>query len=75
MRVPFSSFSSDWSEYTGNCDTRDPSGTQHACCSAATPSVCPTAAQLAQISGLQLWAEGVEGEFEMEVRRIAVGPA
>lgn len=75
VRVPFAAFSSDWSEYTGNCDTRDPSGTQHSCCSTRTPSVCPTAEHLRTIDGLQVWAEGVEGNFHLELREIALGPA
>ena len=29
VRVPFSSFSVDWSDFTGECGGKDPDGTQH----------------------------------------------
>lgn len=73
VRVPFSSFSVDWSEYTGACDTKDPTGEQHTCCGPAHPEVCPTAAHLAAITSLELWAEGVEGQFALDVKSIAAG--
>ena len=41
----------------------------------ARPSTCPSAAQLARIQGLELWAEGVEGDFAIEIKEIAAGPA
>ena len=34
IKVPLSSFSVDWSDYTGECTTKDPTGEQHVCCSA-----------------------------------------
>lgn len=73
VRVPFSSFSAGTSEYTGRCDTKDPTGLQHHCCGTAHPELCPTAAHLSAITGLALWAEGVEGDFSLEVRAIAAG--
>ena len=74
VRVPFSAFSVDTSEYTGRCDTTDPGGGTHRCCSAEHPEVCPRAEHLASLRSLQLWAEGVEGAFSLEVRSIAAGP-
>jgi hypothetical protein len=74
VRVPFSAFSVDTSEYTGRCDTTDPGGGTHHCCSAQHPEVCPQAQHLASLRSLQLWAEGVEGAFSLEVRSIAAGP-
>ena len=46
VRVPFSAFSVDTSEYTGRCDTTDPGGGTHHCCSAQHPEVCPQAQHL-----------------------------
>jgi len=75
VRVPFSSFSVDWSDYTGRCDTKDPrDGFQHHCCSAEHPEVCPGAEHLAEITGLELWAEGVAGDFDIKIASIAAGP-
>ena len=74
VRVPFSTFSVDWSDYTGSCDSKDPGGYQHVCCSTAHPEVCPTAHHLSSITMLGLWAEGVEGSFELDVKQIAAGP-
>lgn len=70
VRVPFSSFSYDWSGYTGNCDTKDPGifGKQHHCCSSEHPEVCPTAKFLSEITDVEVWAEGVKGDFHIEVR-------
>ena len=74
VRVPFSDFSVDTSEYTGRCDTTDPNGLHHHCCSAAHPEVCPMPDHLRSLRGMQLWAEGVEGAFELEIRSIEAGP-
>jgi hypothetical protein len=74
VRVPFSTFSVDTSEYTGRCDTTDPNGLHHHCCSAAHPEVCPTAAHLRSLTGVSVWAEGVAGDFELELARIEAGP-
>jgi len=75
VNVPFDSFSYDWSGYTGRCDTKDPSGAfgpgkQHHCCGADHPEVCPTADYLKKISDVEVWAEGVEGDFHIEVKKI-----
>ena len=74
VKVPFNKFSVDWSDYTGECDTKDPTGEQHVCCSAANPEVCPTAQHLATVTSLGVWAEGVEGDFHIEIQSIGAGP-
>jgi len=74
VKIPFSSFSVDWSDYTGDCDTKDPNGYQHVCCDAEHPGVCPQAHHLANIESFEVWAEGVEGDFELELQSIAAGP-
>jgi len=74
VRVPFSSFSVDWSEFTGSCATRDPDGTQHVCCSAEHPEVCPRGEHLASLRSISVWAEGAEGDFDLELHSIAAGP-
>lgn len=75
VKVPFTSFSIDWSDFTGRCDTKDPNnGFQHHCCSAEHPEVCPTAENLAHITSLEIWAEGVEGEFDLRIISIGAGP-
>ena len=70
VAIPFSQFSKDWSPYTGNCDTKDPTGVQHHCCSSAHPEVCPTKRNLHDIMELGLWTEGVAGDFHLEVQWI-----
>lgn len=75
VKVPFSNFSVDWSDYTGRCDTKDPrDGFQHHCCTAEHPDVCPKAEHLGQITSLELWAEGVAGNFDIKVFSIGAGP-
>merc|ERR1719498_1166336 len=73
VAVPFENFSNDWSAYTGRCDTVDPNGKKHKCCSKETPEVCPTDKNLADISQFGLWTEGVAGEFHIEVQWIRAG--
>lgn len=70
VTLPFSQFSSDWSDYTGDCSTKDPDGYQHVCCSPFNPEVCPDAKRLAQITGFSLWAEGAEGDFLLQFTQI-----
>lgn len=72
VSIPMSDFSYDWSDFTGRCDTKDPGtdGVQHHCCSAAHPEVCPTAEALGGISSVAVWAEGVAGDFHLEVKSI-----
>lgn len=72
--IPFNKFSNDWSPYTGRCDTKDPTGKQHYCCS-EKPSVCIQPKNLKDISQIGIWAEGVEGDFKLELNYIAAGSA
>lgn len=73
VTVPFSSFSCDWSAYTGACDTKDPGlfGKQHHCCSDKHPEKCPSTAALSAITGVEVWAEGAEGKFHLELQEIS----
>lgn len=73
VAIPFNQFSNDWSPYTGDCFTKDPTGLQHYCCSASHPEVCPTAKNLRQINQLSLWTEGVAGNFSLNVIWIGAG--
>jgi hypothetical protein len=73
ISVNMSSFSYDWSPYTGKCDTKDPTGQQHHCCTESTPQYCPTAKFLSGITNLEIWAEGAEGDFHLEVEWFGVG--
>lgn len=72
VAIPFSGFSNDWSSYTGDCDTKDPNSraTQHHCCDADHPDVCPTAKNLRDISQIGLWTEGHAGNFHLEIQRL-----
>jgi hypothetical protein len=74
VKVPFDSFSVDWSDYTGRCDTKDPTGEQHVCCSETHPEVCPQAHHLAQLTSFEIWSEGVEGNVTIELKSISAGP-
>jgi len=74
VEVPLTLFSRDWSSYTGRCDTKDPGlfGSQHYCCDKSgekpsKPEVCVEAKYLSKIDQLELWAEGVKGDFNLEV--------
>lgn len=70
--IPFTDFSWDWSPYTGACDTKDPTGKQHHCCGEGDlAQYCPSETDLAELTGLELWAEGSEGDFHLEVKSIA----
>lgn len=77
VEVPFGFFSSDTSAYTGRCDSKDPSifGKQHYCCpeSGYTPSkpeVCVDRTYLNKINSIAVLAEGVEGDFDLEIEWI-----
>jgi len=66
VRVPFSSFSDKWSPATGE---------QTVTCANDT-DVCPTAANLAKVKRIEIWAEGVKGHVHLELASInAVPPA
>jgi hypothetical protein len=82
VEVPLTQFSYDWSGYTGRCDTKDPAsfgqkeGQQHYCCdqSGLTPSkseVCVDSKYLSIISEVDVWAEGVEGDFNIQIDYIS----
>lgn len=69
VHIPWNMFSWDWSDFTGNCFTKDPTGYQHQCCSDGE-KYCPNAKTLSQIVSIELWAEGVEGEFTLDIEQI-----
>jgi hypothetical protein len=80
VSVPLSHFSYDTSDYTGRCDSKDPNGKQHYCCdkSGFQPSnseVCIDSKYLSVINDLQVWAEGVEGDFDLEIEWIGASVA
>lgn len=75
VTVPFKSFSYDWSPFTGECDTKDPDGTQHYCCSEEHLEVCPSKTFLSTLTNLEVWAEGKEGDFHIEIDYIGVSAA
>jgi hypothetical protein len=68
--LPFNKFSWDWSDFTGDCATKDPDGFQHRCCSAKDSDVCPTAKHLKGLNSVMIYAEGVEGDFQMDVKEV-----
>lgn len=73
ITIPFSAFSSDWSDFTGDCGGTDPDGTEHKCCSLAdAPEVCPSADHLKEVDVVTVWAEGVEGLFGLRIYEINV---
>merc|ERR1711957_167007 len=77
VEVPLTEFSYDWSSYTGRCDTQDPAGflhkgVQHYCCdkgglSPSKPDVCVDQKFLNVINSVEIWAEGVKGDFNIEI--------
>lgn len=69
--MKFSDFSYDWSDFSGECSTKDPDGYQHKCCDANNTEVCPTAKLLSGISSFNIWAEGVAGVFNLELKEVA----
>ena len=71
VQVPFNTFSYDWSGFTGRCDTKDPNGQQHHCCGTGEAAkYCPTEAFLATLTDIEVWAEGAEGDFHLEIKWI-----
>ena len=60
IAIPFTSFTWDWSSYTGE--------PLHTC--AEDPKYCPTAKDLSTINALQIWSEGVAGTFHLDVATI-----
>jgi len=61
VQIPWENFTRAWDEATGK--------PQIAC--THDTSVCPTFVQLQNIQKLQLWAEGVAGHFNLEVKSIS----
>lgn len=68
--LPFHGFSYDWSDFTGDCFTKDPDGFQHRCCDEKNHDVCPTAKQLEGLAQVRIYAEGVEGDFQLDVQEV-----
>jgi hypothetical protein len=69
-----SGFSSDWSDFTGDCSTKDPNGYQHKCCPSGgldSDPVCPAKKTLAKVDGITIWSEGVGGNFALKIYEIA----
>ena len=58
--VPFSDFSDDWDDATGDII--------RSCADDA--SLCPDDATLAKLESLAIWAEGVNGEVDLEIQKI-----
>lgn len=75
VTIPWTEFSYDWSGFTGRCDTLDPTGQQHHCCTQDESKYCPTVDYLGHITGLELWAEGAEGDFHLDIDWIGAGDA
>jgi hypothetical protein len=61
VRIPFSSFSDEWSSATG-----EPTKT-----CADDKSVCPTAKKLGKIQDVEIWAEGALGKVHVEVESVS----
>ena len=73
VKVPFNTFSYDWSGFTGRCDTKDPNGKQHHCCN--NDKYCPTKGFLSTITDLEVWAEGAQGDFQLDIDYIGADDA
>ena len=65
VEIPFANFSDLWSAATG-----DPTST-----CAEDASACVTAKTLAGIKRVEIWAEGVGGEIEIDLKAITAKPA
>eukprot|EP00933_Yihiella_yeosuensis_P017379 TRINITY_DN1452_c0_g2_i5.p1 TRINITY_DN1452_c0_g2~~TRINITY_DN1452_c0_g2_i5.p1 ORF type:complete len:231 (+),score=43.90 TRINITY_DN1452_c0_g2_i5:85-777(+) len=68
--LKFTDFSADWSDYSGDCHTKDPDGYQHQCCTPETKEWCPDEVRLRGINSFNVWAEGSEGNFELDIKEI-----
>ena len=64
IRIPFNTFSDHWNPATGD---------QLTTCS-EDPSVCPTVKDLAGIKRIEVWAEGVAGDVNLEIKSIYASP-
>lgn len=77
VSVPFSLFSYDWSDFTGDCFSSDPTDHyQHKCCyPPSQQGVCPQSPYVNEVDYFNIVAEGHEGEFQLELSSIEVtGP-
>lgn len=73
ITIPFNKFSYDWSAYTGDCNTTDPTGKVHHCCTNnGGGKYCPQRKYLSHLTGFEIWAEGRVGEFYLELDWIGV---
>jgi len=72
VTLPLTQFSSDWSDFTGECSTKDPDGYQHQCCTKDHPEVCPSTDTLKVVDGFSVWAEGVAGVYHLEIKSITI---
>merc|ERR1712100_418376 len=76
VQIPMTDFSDDWSPFTGRCDTKDPTGKQHHCCGAGDDAqYCPTTKFLSTLTDLEIWAEGVAGDFHIELKWLGASKA
>jgi len=76
VQIPMSAFSDDWSPFTGHCETKDPTGKQHHCCGAGDAAqYCPTATFLSGLTDIAIWAEGVAGDFHIELKWVGASNA
>ena len=72
VSIPFNDFSYDWSAFTGECNTTDPNGQVHHCCSKDDNyKYCTNKTYLSNINELELWAEGSVGLFSLYVETIS----
>lgn len=60
IKIPFSSFSNQWSKFTGDAVVRCEDN----------ESVCMSEENKKHFSQIGIWAEGVEGKFHLEIRNI-----
>lgn len=73
VTIPFDEFSYDWSSYSGQCNSTDPNGQQHHCCSNIdNKKYCPKTKYLDKITGFELWAEGNVGKFFIKLNWIGI---
>lgn len=76
VQIPTRNFSDDWSPFTGDCDTKDPTGKQHHCCGTGDAAqYCPTTTFLSALTDLSIWAEGVAGDFQIEAKWVGASKA
>ena len=61
VTIPFDNFTDDWSPYTGNAIIP---------CSTETPQYCPQEKDLAHLTHIEILAEGINGEFQLDVKGI-----